>query len=126
MAQGNKSRIVIWTIVGIIVVAALVWFVFLNRKPAEGAGEFDRDKAERFQRTMGGRIDRRERDAAEARALYGPDADDLFAEVEANIAASRSWLERITELETARDMEAAKESTWAYYRSAGAILKDLE
>ena len=62
MAQGSKSRVVIWTIVGILVVVAVV---MLLTRPKTAAGGVPTDPA-KFSTTMEGRIGRFEGKVAQA------------------------------------------------------------
>ena len=122
MAQSNKSRMVIWTIVGILVVVAVV-FLVMGKKDSDGGKPVDVPK---FTRLMTTRIDKVEANAAELRGEYGPDADEHFAKIDAHIERSRHWL---GQLQTAGDREGvdeARDSIYAGYHAVKKLVQELK
>lgn len=92
MAQGNKSRIVIWTIVGILVVAAVI-FLIIARKGATVAVPFTAEDAAKYVERTTRRLDKLTQDATELRAQFGTDPE--FARFDSLMELARAGLQEM-------------------------------
>ena len=123
MAQSNKSRIVIWTIVGILVVVAVVFLVLGKKGSVSGSKPLDVAK---FTRLMTTRIDKVEGNAAELRGEYGPDADEHFSKIDAHIERTRHWLQLIQDASGDEAVKEARDSIQDNYHAAKKLVRELK
>jgi len=125
MAQSNKSRIVIWTIVGLLVVTAVV-FLIVGKKGVAAEKPFTVEEVGKFTRLMETRIGKVEENAAEERGQFGPEAQEAFDQIDMHIAASRDWLRKMQDTKDQAELLAQKDSVQDNYHSAKRVLKELK
>jgi len=102
MAQSSKSRIVIWTIVGILVVVAAVMFL---RKPKDATVGKPAVRAEHVDKLMG-RLDKFEARIAKAKAEF-PDAPaEKWQQVDDMVARGRQTLTDMQGMTEQKDLQA--------------------
>lgn len=105
MAQGNKSRIVIWTIVGILVVAAVVFLLIARKGAGPTTLPFASEDVPGYLDKIGGRLDRLAMEATELRAEYGAEQAETFAQFDATMEKARAAMQ---ELPTLTDEQALR------------------
>lgn len=125
MAKANKSRIVIWTIVGLLVVVAVV-FLVVGRKGESSEKPFTVDDVPQFVRLYSGRVDKVAENVNEMRGEYGSEAAEVFAEVEGYIEACRTGLQEIQDLTEPGALIAKQDEIQENYRSAKRILREIK
>ena len=126
MAKGsNKSRIVIWTIVGLLVVTAVV-FLIVGRKGTSTDKPFRVEDVPKFVRLYSGRIDKVASNADEARGNYGADANEVFAEVDSYVEACRAGLAEIQDITDPEALVAKQDEIQENYRAAKRILREIK
>jgi len=120
MAQGSKSRIVIWTIVGILVVIAAVMLI---KKPKN----VDRTpvNAERFARQMENRFQKFERRVDQARAELPGTAAEQWQQISDNIAHARQALAEMVGLTDQKDLHAKVLEVQKAYSAARKTFKEI-
>lgn len=100
MAEGNKSRAIIWTIVGILVVAAVI-FLIVGRK---GAGEslamrkVTVAEVPGFVEKMNRIVEKEEERVAKLRAEYGSTHPDDFVKIDELLQKVRAGVADIQQL----------------------------
>ncbi len=119
MAQGNKSRIIIWTIVGILVVIAVVMLV---TKPKTTERPITADElVKSYQRSF----DRMERRVSTAQAKYPGAAADQWQKRSESIALGRDILNRVPGLKDQKELMAKRDSLREAYVSVAKTLKAI-
>ncbi|HTW92099.1 MAG TPA: hypothetical protein VMH22_10365 [bacterium] len=105
MAQGNKSRIIIWTIVGILVVLAVVMFVTrpknVGGKPINATGYV---RAQEYQFKL------LERKAAAAQSQFPNAPADVWQKIADQIAQGRTIMAEMPALTDQKDLRARRDS----------------
>jgi ribosomal protein S16 len=125
MAQSNKSRVVIWTIVGLLVVTAVV-FLIVGKKGVGAEKPFTVEEVGKFTRLMETRIGKVEANAAEERGMYGPEAQEAFDQIDMQLAASRDWLQKMQSTTDQVELLAQKDSVQDTYHNAKRLLKEMK
>jgi hypothetical protein len=120
MAQGNKSRIVIWTIVGILVVVAVVMLV---TKPKESSRP--PVNPERFARVMESRLQKLEKRISEAQTDFPGAPAELWQSMSNDIARARQGLADMSSLTEQKDLDAGRDSVQKAYSAARRTLKEI-
>lgn len=120
MAQGSKSRIVIWTIVGILVVIAVVMLV---TKPKDGGKP--PVNPERFARQFEGRFQNLEARVAEAQSQYPGAPAEQWAKIGQDIAQGRQLMAAMAGLTEQKDLDAKRDSVQTVYLDARKVLKGI-
>jgi hypothetical protein len=120
MAQGSKSRIIIWTIVGILVVIAVVMLVTKPKnsgKPPINPDQLSRNYGRQF-----GRLENR---VADAQAANPGAPAEQWAEINKQIALGRQVLAGVAGLTEQKDLEAKRDSLLKAYSAARKVLKEI-
>jgi hypothetical protein len=120
MAQGNKSRFVIWTIVGILVVVAVVMLVTRPKDSVRPPLN-----PERFGRQMESRLQKLEKKISAAQADFPGAPAELWQAMSDDIAHARQALADMSSLTEQRELEAKKDSVQKAYTAARKTLKDI-
>jgi len=93
----SKTRIIIWSIVGVLAVAGYIWFINSDSGPDDGGRRFSRDALLEFAGNMENRLvtfqDRYERALAEAPS--DPAADSCSARMQAMFERCRRLLDSL-------------------------------
>ncbi len=127
MAQANKSRVVIWTIVGILVVVAVIFLIVAKKGAATtGARSFTEEDVPKFVSTMTSRVEKFERRLARIRDEYGPEAAEAFARIEENLGKVRTGLLEIQELTDVKALAEKRDEVKQDYSSAKDVFKEFE
>jgi len=106
MAQGSKSRVVIWTIVGILVVIAVVFLIIARKGAAPSRAPFSTDRVPRYVEQMDRRLNNLSDEAAELRGEYGPEEFVAFDSV---MALARAGLEELQGLTDDNELRAKRD-----------------
>jgi hypothetical protein len=120
MAQGSKSRIIIWTIVSILVVIAVVMLV--TKPKNSGRPPINPDKLSRNYERQFGRLEKRVADAQSANP--GAPAEQ-WAEIDKQIALGKQVLAGVAGLTEQKDLEAKRDSLLKAYAAARKVLKEI-
>jgi hypothetical protein len=113
MAQGSKSRVIIWTIVAILVVVAVVMLV--TKPKASGKPPVN---PERFNRTYERQFARLEDKVAAARADYPGASAEQWQRIEEEIALGRRVMVGMLGLTEQTDLEPKRDSVQKALRTA--------
>jgi len=124
MAQGSKSRVVIWTIVGILVVIAVILLVVGRKsavpsgqrvmKPADVPGYVDR---------MNKSLERLEKQVATAQAAGG--SPETFAKIADNIGKIRTGLQEMQGMTDNKQLTDKAEELKTLRSETGKLLKSV-
>ena len=120
MAQGSKSRIIIWTIVGILVVIAVV--VLVSKPKNSGRPPVN---AERFARQMESRFQKLEKRVSAAQSENPGAPAEQWAKISADIAQGRQITAGMPGLTEQKDLEAKRDSVQKAYLAARKVLKEV-
>ena len=120
MAQGSKSRIVIWTIVGILVVVAVVMFVTRPKDSVRPPVN-----PERFGRTMESRLQKLEKKISQAQADFPGAPAEQWQKMSDDIAHARQAMAEMPGLTEQKDLELKKEEVQQAYTGARKTLKQV-
>jgi hypothetical protein len=120
MAQGSKSRIVIWTIVGILVVIAAVMLI---KKPK--TSDKPPINSERFVRQMEARLQKFDNKVAQARVDVPGTPAEQWQKIDEGIASARQALTEMPGLTEQKDLHAKAGDVWKAYDGAKKILRDI-
>ena len=120
MAQGSKSRIVIWTIVGILVVIAIVMLV--SKPKDSGKPPVD---PERFARHFESRFQKLENRVARAQSENPGAPAEQWAKISADIAQGRQLMAAMSGLTDQKALDAKRDSVQKAYLAARKVLKEV-
>jgi hypothetical protein len=120
MAQGSKSRIIIWTIVGILVVIAVVMLV--SKPKDSGKPPVD---PERFARQFEGRFQKLESRVARAQSENPGAPAEQWAKIGADIAQGRQLMAAMSGLTDQKALDAKRDSVQKAYLAARKVLKEV-
>jgi hypothetical protein len=120
MAQGSKSRIIIWTIVGILVVIAVVMLV---TKPKDSGKP--PVNPERFARQFESRFQKLEDRVARAQSENPGAPAEQWAKISAEIAQGRQLVASMSGLTDQKDLNAKRDSVQKAYLGARKVLKEI-
>jgi hypothetical protein len=120
MAQGSKSRVVIWTIVGILAVIAVV-FVITNKKSATGRPE----TAEQLARSYTRSFERLENRVAKAQSEFPGAPAEQWQKINEQIALGRQVLAGVPGLTEQKDLMVKRESLKDAYIAVNKTLKAI-
>lgn len=120
MAQGSKSRIIIWTIVAILVVVAVVMLV---TKPKTGTRP--PVNAERYVRQMESRFQKLENRVAAAQADFPGAPAEQWQKIDDEIARGRQVLAGMPGLTEQKDLVPKRDSVLKAYTAAKKVLKAI-
>ena len=120
MAQGSKSRIVIWTIVGILVVIAAVMLIMKPKTTGKPP-----INSERFVRNMEGRLQRLEGKVAQAHVDVPGAPAEQWQKINDQIAASRQALGEMAGITEQKDLQAKAADVNKAYSAARKTLKEI-
>jgi len=120
MAQSSKSRIIIWTIVGILVVIAVVMLV---TKPKDSGRP--PVNPERFARQMESRFQKLERRVSAAQSENPGAPAEQWQKISQEIALGRQVMAGMPGLTEQKDLEARRDSVQKAYLAARKVLKEI-
>jgi len=120
MAQGSKSRVIIWTIVGILAVIAVV-FVITNKKAVAGK-PINPDQLTRSYTRSLDRIDKR---VAKAQAEFPGAPAEQWQKLSEQVALGRKILAGVPGLTDQKDLVAKRESLREAYVAVNKTLKAI-
>jgi len=120
MAQSSKSRIVIWTIVGILAVIAVV-FVITNKKSATSRPENPEQLARAYTRSFE-RLDKR---VAKVQSEFPGVPAEQWQKINEQIALGRQVLAGVPGLTDQKDLAAKRESLKDAYVAVNKSLKAI-
>ncbi len=120
MAQGSKSRIIIWTIVGILVVIAVVMLVTKPKNTGRPPVN-----AERFARQMESRFQKLEARVSAAQSENPGAPAEQWQKISQDIAQGRQIMAGMPGLTEQRDLEAKRDSVQKAYIAARKTLKEI-
>jgi hypothetical protein len=120
MAQGSKSRIIIWTIVGILVVIAVVMLV--SKPKDSGRPPVD---PERFARQFESRFQKLENRVARAQSENPGAPAEQWAKISADIAQGRQLIAAMSGLTDQKVLDAKRDSVQKAYLAARKVLKEV-
>ncbi len=120
MAQGSKSRIIIWTIVGILVVIAVVMLVTKPKNSGKPPVN-----PERFARQFEGRFQKLEQRVAAAQSENPGAPAEQWAKISADIAQGRQLMAAMSGLTEQKDLDAKRDSVQMAYLAARKVLKEI-
>jgi len=120
MAQGSKSRIIIWTIVAILVVVAVVMLVTKPKTSTRPSVN-----AERFVRQHESRFEKLEQRVADAR-FENPDGPaEQWQKIDDEIARGKQVLVGMPGLTEQKDLVPKRDSVLKAYTAAKKVLKAI-
>ena len=106
MAEKNKSRVVIWTVVGILVVAAVVFLIVARRSGPAGGRDVSVDDVGPFVDRMQSQLAREQNRVARRRSRYGSDYAEEFAEIQTYLDNVSAGLAEIQDLTDGAEIDA--------------------
>ena len=121
MAQGSKSRIIIWTIVGILVVIAVVMLV---TKP-KGTASRPPVNVERFAKQMENRFQRLEGQVSDAQSANPGAPAEQWQKIGDEIAHGRQLMAGMAGLTEQKDLQAKRDSVQRAYLDARKVYKGI-
>jgi hypothetical protein len=121
MAQGSKSRVIIWTIVAILVVVAVVMLV---TKPKAASGKPPVNPT-RFNKTYERQFARLENRVVAARADYPGASAEQWQEIEEQIALGKQVMVGMLGLTDQQVLEPKRDSVQTAYSTAKKKLKAI-
>ena len=120
MAQGSKSRIIIWTIVAILVVVAVLMLV--TKPKNSGRPPVN---AERFVKQMESRFEKFERRVSEAQSANPGAPAEQWQKISDQVALGRQVMAGMPGLTEQKDLEAKRDSIQKAYLAARKVLKEV-
>lgn len=120
MAQGSKSRIIIWTIVAILVVIAVVMLV--TKPKTSGKPPVN---PERFVRQMESRFEKLERRVSDAQAENPGAPAEQWQKIADEIARGRQVMAGMPGLTEQKELEPKRDSVQHAYVAARKVLKAI-
>ena len=121
MAQSSKSRVVIWTIVGILVVIAVVMLV---TKP-KGVASRPPVNAERFVKQMENRFQRLETQVSDAQSANPGAPAEQWQKVNDAVARGRQLMAGMAGLTDQNGLQAKRDSVQRAYLDARKVYKGI-
>ncbi|MEO0082106.1 MAG: hypothetical protein ABIL25_07435 [candidate division WOR-3 bacterium] len=125
MAQGNKSRIIIWTIVGILVVAAVI-FLIIARKGAQTALPFTTEQVPKYVERTTKRFDDMAQEMTELRGQFANEAPDVFQKFDEAMEKGRAALQEIQTLTDPAALASKKAEIEDYRNTMRGLIKQLK
>jgi hypothetical protein len=122
MAQGNKSRIIIWTIVGILAVVAVVFVITNKKSTVSGQPPVN---AERFAKQMESRFQKLEAQVADAQGANPGAPAEQWAKISTDIAQARQTMATMAGLTEQKDLVAKRDSVQKAYLDARKVYKEI-
>jgi len=120
MAQGSKSRIIIWTIVAILVVIAVVMLV--TKPKSSGKPPVN---PERFAKQFEGRFQKLENRVARAQSENPGAPAEQWAQISADIAQGRQVMAAMAGITDQKELDAKRDSVQKAYLAARKVLKEI-
>jgi hypothetical protein len=120
MAQGSKSRIIIWTIVGILVVIAVVMLITKPKTSVKPPVN-----ADRFTRQMEGRFQKLEQRVSAAQSQNPGAPAEQWQKISEDIAQGRQVMAGMAGLTEQKDLLAKRDSVQKAYLAARKVLKGI-
>ena len=120
MAQSSKSRIVIWTIVGILVVVAAV--MLIKKPKTETRPPVN---VERFTRTTESRFEKFERKVDKAKAEFPAAPAEQWQQISDDLAKGRQFLGEMAGLTEQKDLQAKVLEVQKAFSDARKTLKEI-
>jgi hypothetical protein len=120
MAQGSKSRIIVWTIVGILVAIAVVMLVTKPKTSTRPPVN-----PERFTRQFEGRFQKLEQRVSAAQSENPGAPAEQWAKIGQEIAQGRQLMAAMAGLTEQKDLDAKRDSVQRAYLKARKVLKEI-
>jgi hypothetical protein len=120
MAQGSKTRIIVWTIVGILVVIAVVMLVTKPKTSARPPVN-----SERFVRQMESRFEKFEKRVAEAQSENPGAPAEQWQKIGEHVTLGRQVMAGMPGLTEQKDLQAKRDSVQKEYLAARKVLKGI-
>ena len=106
MAEKNRSRVVIWTVVGILVVAAVIFLIVARRSAPGGGRDVSVDDVGPFVDRMQSQLAHEQNRVARRRSRYGSDYAEEFAEIQTYLDNVSAGLAEIQDLTDGAEIDA--------------------
>ncbi|MBM3332029.1 hypothetical protein FJY68_09305 [candidate division WOR-3 bacterium] len=119
MAQGSKSRMIIWAIVGVLVVVAVVMLI---SKPKDMGKPVDADQLTRSYARL---FERLEKKTATVQSEYPGAPAEQMQKINEGVALGRAILGRVPGLTEQKDLVAKRDSLKEVYVTAIRSLKAI-
>ncbi len=123
MAQGNKSRIIVWTIVGILVVAAVI-FLVVARRGATVTARFAADDAAKYVERTTRRLEKMAAEATDFRAQFG--TDPAFAQFDSIMELARAGLQEMQSITDEKLLEDKRKEIEGYRNALQDLLRPFK
>ena len=120
MAQGSKSRIIIWTIVAILVVIAVVMLV--TKPKSSGKPPVN---PERFAKQFESRFQKLENRVARAQSENPGAPAEQWAQISADIAQGRQVMAAMAGITDQKELDAKRDTVQKAYLAARKVLKEI-
>jgi hypothetical protein len=124
MAKANKSRVVIWTIVGVLVVVAVILLVTRPKNVGTGVRDIGTDDIPGYVLRYQSHLEKFDHRVAKALEDYG--SSPAIDEIDAKVEYIRSGLTELEGLTEPDDIKAKMDSIDLYYKDARQLLSDLK
>jgi len=105
MAEKSRSRVVIWTIIGIAVVAAVVFLIVARRGSAPRGREITVEDVRPFVERIQGQLDREVKRVSRRQSEYGSAYAEEFAQIQTHFNNVNAGIDEIQELTDAAEIE---------------------
>ena len=122
MAQSSKSRIVIWTIVGILAVIAVVFVISSKKSSTSGRPPVN---PERFAKRMESQFQKFEGQISDAKAANPGAPADQWQKISDNIARGRQVMARMAGLTDQNILQPQRDSVIKAYLDARKMYKGI-
>jgi hypothetical protein len=106
MAEKNRSRVVVWTIVGILVVAAVILLIVARRGAAPGSRDVTTEDVGPFLARMQSQVAREQNRVAKRQSRYGSEYAEEFAQIRIHFDNVNAGLAEIRELTDGDEIDA--------------------
>ncbi len=105
MAEKNRSRVVVWTIVGILVVAAVIFLIVARRGATTGTRNVSVDDVGPFVARIQSQLEHEQNRVAKRQSRYGSEYAEEFAEIQTLFDNVRAGLAEIQELTDGEEID---------------------
>ncbi|UCG42944.1 MAG: hypothetical protein JSU73_13985 [candidate division WOR-3 bacterium] len=106
MAEKNRSRVVVWTVVGILVVAAVIFLIVARRGTTPGGRNVSTEDVGPFVARMQSQMARERNRVAKRQSRYGSDYAEEFAQIRNHFDNVNAGLAEIQELTDGEEIGA--------------------
>jgi hypothetical protein len=122
MAQGSKSRIVIWTIVGILVVLAVVMLTITKKSSNSAKPPIN---GQRYATQMENRFQKFERTVTAAQAQFQGEPAEQWQKINDDIARGRQVMNEMPALTEQKDLQVKRDSVSQAFSDARKVLTGI-